>query len=171
MIKLELYLKILDFIKSDNLEQLKNLINNSNINGVISLGINRCVITPLASAILYRKYRIVEFLLEMGADPNIVIYTNGSGFADFKEPAKIAYNYSTYLSYAIAEEGFLYSQDFEEEPRMESIKLLIKYGADINAFNQKYDTPLDVARDNFHYLAEKYLISLGAKTSEELGIS
>lgn len=166
MDKIERYKKLLSYIRNKDFDNAKNYLDIEVINGFNCL--NRT--TPLYESIQSRDYKMVEYLLKNGADPNISVYTCGAGFADFKEPAKIIYNYSNYLSYAIAHEGFLYSQDFEEKPRMESIELLIKYGADINAFNQKYDTPLDVARDNFHYLAEKYLITLGAKTSEELNM-
>lgn len=164
MDKIERYKKLLSYIRDKDFDNAKNYLDIEVINGFNCL--NRT--TPLYKSIQSRNYKMVEYLLKNGANPNIAIYTCGVGFADFKEPAKINYKYTTYLSYAIAKEGEIYSQGFEEEPRMESIELLIKYGADINAFNQKYDTPLDVAKDNFHYLAEKYLISLGAKTSEEL---
>nr|CCC95088.1 predicted ankyrin repeat family protein [Trypanosoma congolense IL3000] len=77
--------------------------------------------TPLFTALYMKKVEAVEFLLEHGADPQIVIE------GDMSTPLHIAVEHSN----------------------AECVKLLLSHGADPNALNKSGETPLALAeKDN-----------------------
>ena len=90
--------------------------------------------TPLLNAVIWENYDIAKLLLDAGADPNIADGNRRN------TPALIA-----------SSRGYL-----------EMLKLLIKYGADINIKNQYGNYPLDAAISNKHQNVVDYLISNGA---------
>lgn len=103
---------------------------------------------------LIDNLEIINLLLQLGADPNL---DNGN----------IRGNYNP-LRYMIGASIDFYKDGFTETPDMEIIKLLIKYGADINKIHKDKKTPLDCAISYKHKEAEVYLRSLGAKTLIEI---
>lgn len=150
-------------------EKLNTLINEKNINGVI--GNDN---TPLSISLMVYNYELIELLLKKGA--NVNLYGKyGYGFAYIHGSIKKQFykTYSTYLHYAIQneiDEWAFYNKNYSGYCNVptKTIELLIKYGADINAFNQIWETPLDIAIDSSNDSARDLLLSLGAKTSKEL---
>ncbi|MFN4152525.1 MAG: hypothetical protein ACK4IX_16410, partial [Candidatus Sericytochromatia bacterium] len=86
MDKIEKYKKLLHYIEKKDFDNAKNLIE---INYVDNF--DYIYIFALHISIQSQNYRMLEYLLKNGADPNTAISTCGIGFADFKEPAKINY--------------------------------------------------------------------------------
>lgn len=152
-LELENYKKLLYFCDNGDINQINIYLNSNNINGILSneeLYINSL---PINMAIDARNYIVIEFLLKLGANPNKTV--------------KTGYGFCSPIFLSLYTEIEAYNQEFEEEPRIDAIKLLIKYGANINSISDKMLTPLDLARTIKHYTAEKYLKSLGAKTFNE----
>lgn len=160
--------------KSDknDFEKLNKLLNIENINAFDAFQN-----TPLKTALLTGNYPLIEYILRKGADPNLafkntvgLIYLHGL----IKERFTNGNTYTRYLHYLIqieldeyVFETQIYSSQYYNVPTT-SIELLIKYGADINAFNQIWETPLDIALECYNDSARDLLLSLGAKTSKEL---
>lgn len=135
---------------NESLEGVKKYINESNVNDIPDSD----YMTPLWQAVRETdKLEIIEYLLSIGANPNIPKMEGGYCI----------------LTSEIIDSMDLYSNGITKEPKIGKIKLLVKYGADINKISNKDNkwvaTPLDKSIGIEHYNAEKYLRSIGAKRS------
>lgn len=164
----EIFSLLIEACKDDDLEHVKKYLSQDNIEGTD-------LYTPIWASISLRKYNVLEYLLIQGANPNRILPFYLDGMCDYEEPPDREYKYSTYLHYAIFEEVRYFVFITGDDPitkdmhiSIESLKILIKYGADINKKNEKGETPLDMAVCQYHHTAIEYLKSLGAKTSKEL---
>lgn len=147
----EKYHKFLEeCVINESLEGVKKYINESNVNDIPDSD----YMTPLWQAVRETdKLEIIEYLLSIGANPNIPKMEGGYCI----------------LTSEIIDSMDLYSNGITKEPKIGKIKLLVKYGADINKISNKDNkwvaTPLDKSIGIEHYNAEKYLRSIGAKRS------
>lgn len=159
---------LIDACKDGSLERVKKYLTQDNIEGTD-------LYTPVWASIGIRKYNILEYLLIKGANPNRWLPFYLDGMCGYDEPPDREYKYSTYLHYAIHEEVAYFEFITGDDPitedmkiSIESLKILIKYGADINKKNERGETPLDNAICKYHHTAMYYLRSIGAKTAKEL---
>ncbi len=155
-IEIENYKKLIHACDNGDIEQVKKYLTKDNVNGLNIEGHIYVNKSPLDTALDSHKYLIVEYLLKNGANPNNykIAYEN--------------YGFGMPIHFAIICEADFFCQEFVAEPILTPIKMLVEYGADINAKNEKGQTPLDIAIDSNHYIAENYLKSIGGKTAKEL---
>lgn len=106
---------------------------------------------PIFTALDSENFEVIELVLKLGADTNISLGQNNG--------------YTYPLRYIIANSIDSYKDGFTKRPDIEIIKLLVKYGANINKIGNDGKSPLDCAISLGHKLAENYLKSLGAKKS------
>lgn len=139
-------------VGEEDLEAVKKIINESNVNSIPD-GTN--FLTPIATAIVEAgNVEIVEYLLSQGAEPNQSLPKERGG--------------SNLLQIAIGDSLDSYKDGFTKVIDISILKLLIKYGSDINKIDNNGNTPLSYSIISKNHKAEEYLRSLGAKTSEEL---
>ena len=100
-------------------------------------------------------YQFLEFLINEGIDPN-------RSLGDCKNTAlhwRVAFERDFYVDNEIPEENF--DENIYE--------LILKYIPDINKRNSHNETALDIAIEQDHPAAIKFLRSRGGKTANELG--
>ena len=130
---------------------------------------NRARWTALAYAVKFNHLDVVQFLIDKGADINLTVNTG-------ETPLQIALKNNNYkiAKYLVSKGADVNKPDIMKmsplmwavkEGNMDKVKFLIENGADINQHNISGRTALDMCTD---YKVKKYLISQGAKTSEEL---
>ncbi|XP_029382382.1 serine/threonine-protein kinase/endoribonuclease IRE2 [Echeneis naucrates] len=64
-------LHILECIRSSNLQEFQDLLNNHDINNVYRCPLWQDGMTPLIAAVVHHREDILDFLLKNGADPNM----------------------------------------------------------------------------------------------------
>ena len=159
---------VVNAIVNENLEALSASLGND-INQVITSGPGE-VATPLIVAIQFKKYKIVEYLLDKGASVTI---PNGL----FLLEASLDENFPYSLLQRMIEMGanvnitnmagfsplfnVAYDGDYDK------IKLLLENGADVNLANRYNVTPVMnlVGSPNFNYKSLALFIEYGAKTN------
>jgi len=130
---------------------------------------NRARWTALAYAIKFDHFDVVKYLIENGADINETVNTG-------ETPLQIALKNGKYniAKYLVSKKADVNKADIMKmspfawavkDANMEKVKFLIENGANVNQQNISGRTPLDMC-DNFKI--KKYLISKGAKTSQDL---
>ena len=130
---------------------------------------NRARWTALAYAVKFDHMDVVKFLVENGADINETVNTG-------ETPLQIALKNEKYniAKYLVSKNADVNKSDVMKMPplawavkdaNMEKVKFLVENGANVNKQNISGRTPLDMC-DNFKI--KQYLISKGAKLSEEL---
>lgn len=144
-------LELLKACGQGDLPLIKKYVKESNINGVSDFE-NK--FTPLFASFESDNIEAIVYLLDFGADPNKALTKDFGCYFP--------------LEYIISQSMDLYKDGFTKEPDMSVIRLLIKYGANINQVGVRGETPLDRAIYSGHYLAKEYLRQHGAKTAKEL---
>jgi len=153
------YLKLIDSCLDGNIAKIKKYLTPENINGLSELELD---VTPLTSACASLEPKAVEFLLKNRANSN-------KKFKKISESRDFG-KFTTAIHDEILElyERYRYINKSIDEPDITILKLLIKYSNNINIKDGDGYTPLDIAL-NFEFTSIiEYLMSLGAKTSEEL---
>lgn len=140
--------------------------------GVNTLG--RESITPLFWALMKQKPESIRFLLELGADPNVIITLP----EEFQEEGVSAMDLAARMSDSqflriLLENGGdpnAIVNDWNEPVlhmaimyrRLDNVKLLVEHGADLNHQDKSQTTPLMVAVSARMYESALYLLQQGA---------
>ncbi len=111
-------------------------------------------------------YKVIEFLLEKGADPNFRCNTIDGYIFPLHKMIYEAFQGITFRMQMDYEE--LEGVDDEIKMEITGVKLLVDYGAEINIKDNDGQTPLDWSIRFEHKPAENYLRSLGAKRGYEI---
>lgn len=134
--------------------------------------------TPLISAIQHEHYKAVSYLLEHGADANLVdkngaapihaaVLFSPKGDTRFVS-ALVEHGANIYLADRLGNQAIhlaaseSYGPDKKPFPRLELIEWLVKNGAHINARNKSFETPLHCSVVGANIEAALKLIELGA---------
>jgi hypothetical protein len=180
-------MELFDAIETENVEELRRLLENGADPNTILDG-RFSIITPLYDATMTRNTELVRLLLKHGANPNFIekrhsgIETGifGNVFHEDIEIIKLLLEYGAdpNIPWLINPAGgsrlyplqIFLNQHFEpddgmtidefKEKKLESLRLLLKYGADpskINYSGRNYDgsipngeNALDISRDNYN---------------------
>ncbi len=125
--------------------------------------------TALAYAVKYDHFEVVKYLVDNGANIDETVNTG-------ETPLQIALKNGKYdiAKYLVSQKADVNKADImkmspiawaAKEGDMQKVKFLIENGANINQQNISGRTPLDICED---FKIKEYLISKGAKTSQEL---
>ena len=143
---------LIDFASKGNLEMVKLLVNSGANVGHISAWTKKDPVTSaLAPPFSQNKLKIVEFLVEKGADVNRN-YENSFSLLHWA----VVYGHSQIVEFLLAKEAEVNRIDGKRNTALmltyadnylESAKLLIQYGADISLTNRSGKTALMLAAE------------------------
>ncbi|KAG1652408.1 Tankyrase-1 [Nymphon striatum] len=154
--------QLLEAAKAGDLEVVKKLVTaHSHIVNCRDLDGRHS--TPLHFAAGYNRVSVVEFLLQNGAD----VHAKDKGFLHFRGLVPL-HNACSYGHYEVAELLVKYGAGVDvadlwkftplheatAKGKFDIVKLLLKHGADVNKKNRDGNTPLDLAKEGDHDVAD-----------------
>lgn len=154
--------KLLHACSRINFEDVKKYCKREVVNGILKGEDD--YFTPLYQVAAHNwlpdeeQFKIVKFLLDNGADPNIS--------CNYLLPFCFAPLLHIAISKAIRSIVWNFAKPVNREYSIKIIELLLKYNTNVNTKDQKGDTPLDLAQKHDDKELIEILLKYGAKHSE-----
>ena len=169
---------IFDAIKNNNLKNLQKAIKDGGGDGINHIindekyGLNYKGHTPLLFAIKEGNLKIVEFLLQNGAEVDrIVERDNPLHYATKKgnlELIKLLFSHGADVNKTLGDEKLTPLGRAAEYGHLEVVKYLVAEGADVNKAKQGGFTPLLRAAYQDHLEVVEFLLKNGANINEDI---
>lgn len=141
--------KVFEHCKTSDFNKINEFINNGLDLNLVKINDNTIIRSILLNNQIKNVYECIKYLLEKGANPNLMFYEHTSNlslsiFRGFTSVATLLVNYGSKINFIEANKNYtpLYSAVFMRNKKI--VEVLLKNNADVN-FKCESRTPLNLA--------------------------